>query len=103
MASDLEALRPHPRTGDEAPVSYRAKHIRSLFDRIAALEAENARMREYQSFVALWCTREDPPNSRHKLTDKERLDVIKHHPTTQAALRNETGEYVLPTDRPSPL
>ncbi|GHE82203.1 hypothetical protein GCM10019059_44820 [Camelimonas fluminis] len=40
MASDLEALRPHPRTGDEAPVSYRAKHIRSLFDHIAALEAE---------------------------------------------------------------
>lgn len=44
--NDLEALRPHPRTGDEASVSYRAKHIRALCDRIAALEAENARMRE---------------------------------------------------------
>lgn len=37
--SDTEKLRPHPRTGDEATISFRAKHLRAVFaERDALLE-----------------------------------------------------------------
>lgn len=56
--------------------------------RIAALEAENATLRQERDrwkrcvhFIARWAYRDDPPNSNHKLTAEERLNVIKHHPT----------------------
>lgn len=42
---DIQSLRPHPRTGDEAAVAYRAKHIRRLFAHIDQLEAEIATLR----------------------------------------------------------
>ena len=42
-------------------------------------EAET--MRRVLEFVARWAWRTDPPNASNKLTDEERFDVIKHHPT----------------------
>lgn len=48
MATDVkglaERLLPHPRTGDDASVAYRAKHIRELFSALEALAEENARL-----------------------------------------------------------
>lgn len=46
------------------------------------LTAERDKLKDYVRFVALWCNREDPPNSNRKLTIDERLSVIKHHPVT---------------------
>ena len=39
------------------------------------------RDRQAVEFAARWCWRTDPPNAHNKLTDAERLSVIKHHPT----------------------
>ena len=36
-SSALDLLRPHPRIAGDASVSYRAKHIRALFDEIDRL------------------------------------------------------------------
>jgi len=38
------------------------------------------RDRQAVEFAARWCWRTDPPNANNKLTDAERLSVIKHHP-----------------------
>jgi hypothetical protein len=42
MSDLVEELRPHRLTNDDAPVVYRARHIRSLCDRIERLEAHLA-------------------------------------------------------------
>lgn len=41
------------------------------------------RDRQAVEFAARWCWRTDPPNAHNKLTDAERLGVIKHHPTVK--------------------
>lgn len=46
-------------------------------DEVRAMERD----RQAVEFAARWCWRTDPPNAHNKLTDAERLSVIKHHPT----------------------
>lgn len=58
-----------------------------------AAEARVATLERALQFVALWAWREDPPNANSKLTDAERLSVIKHHPTVKSFY--ETGARAL--------
>ncbi|RRY11356.1 hypothetical protein [Brucella anthropi] len=34
-------------------------------------------------FIAKWAWRTDPPNATNRLTDEERFEAIKWHPTIQ--------------------
>lgn len=51
-------------------------------DTIASLTEEVGRLKNFVGFVNLWCNRES------KVSDSERLSVIKHHPVARAALQS---------------
>lgn len=53
---------------------------RELLTAVEGLTAERDALRNFVAFVNLWCHRES------KVSDTERLSMIKFHPTAQAAL-----------------
>jgi hypothetical protein len=59
-----------------------------LCEAVAALSAqalEIERLRAVIDFVARWAWRTDPPNATRKLSDADRLSIIRHHPTIRRA------------------
>ena len=52
--------------------------------RATAAEARVAELERDLEFVSKWAWREDPPHATSLLTAKERLDVIKYHPSIKA-------------------
>jgi hypothetical protein len=56
-------------------------------DEIKCLETELKGAKRSLEFVRLWAWREDPQNSKRKLTDEERLSAIKWHPASRTFQR----------------
>lgn len=70
-----------------------ARKAEAMKREIAEKDARIAALENGLEFVALWAWREDPPNANTKLTDAERISVIKHHPTVKSVY--ETGARAL--------
>ncbi|MEN5249976.1 hypothetical protein [Brucella pseudintermedia] len=48
-----------------------------------SIEARLEEAERTLQFIAKWAWRTDPPNAANRLTNEERFEVIKWHPTIQ--------------------